>query len=87
MLRNLKAIYAQEPGFPDRLDRSTAVGRLESAGFDEQRDLGMLCLQLDRPADSIIPLRFYLDSNPAGGGCRSRSRLLRAARREVATWN
>lgn len=87
MLRNLKAIYLRNQDFPTVLPvqrRLAALGRDEPR---ELRDLGMLCLQLDRPAEAIAPLQSYLEAQPDSEDADPIHTLLRAARREVSTWN
>ena len=87
MLRNLKAIYFRNQDFPTALSVQRRLVALHPSDCDEQRDLGMLCLQLDRPADAITPLQSYLDAQPPAEDAEVVRALLRAARREVATWN
>ncbi|AGA29184.1 hypothetical protein Sinac_5030 [Singulisphaera acidiphila DSM 18658] len=87
MLRNLKAIYFRSQDFQTALSVQRRLAALNPNDSDEQRDLGMLCLQLDRPADAISPLQLYLDSQPPAEDAEVVRALLRAARREVATWN
>ncbi len=53
----------------------------------EQRDLGMLYLRLDRPADAIAHLQSYLDACPPDPDAEDIHALLRAARRDAAMRN
>jgi regulator of sirC expression with transglutaminase-like and TPR domain len=87
MLRNLKAIYFRNHDFQTALWVQRRLAALNPRDFDEQRDLGMLCLQLDRPAEAIVPFQSYLEADPKSEDAEVVGALLRAARREVATWN
>ncbi len=87
MLRNLKAIYL---GTGDYLSALPVQRRLAALAGDEpaeQRDLGMICLQVDRPGEAIDPLQNYLDAQPDADDAETVSALLRSARRLVAEWN
>ncbi len=86
MLRNLKAIYLGTSDFASAL----SVQRRLAAASDEpeeQRDLGMICLQLDRPGEAIDPLQAYLSAFPQADDVEPVTALLSAARRQVARWN
>ena len=63
MLRNLKAIYLGTNDFASAL---SVQRRLAAASNEpeEQRDLGMICLQLDHPGEAIDPLQAYLAALP-----------------------
>ena len=87
ILRNLKAIHFRNQDFFSALLVQRRLAALASEDGLEQRDLGMLFLQLDRPADAIVPFQIFLESAPAGEETEVVKALLRAARREVATWN
>jgi regulator of sirC expression with transglutaminase-like and TPR domain len=87
MLRNLKAIYLQERDFPAALPVQRRLAALNPGDPHEQRDLGMLCLQLDRPAEAIDPLQAYLNARPQADDAETIRSVLRTARREVAQWN
>jgi regulator of sirC expression with transglutaminase-like and TPR domain len=87
MLRNLKAIYLRGHDFSTVLPVQRRLAALNPDDPLEQRDLGMLCLQLDRPADAIAPLQSLLDARPEPEDADAIRAFLRAARREVATWN
>ena len=87
MLRNLKAIYLRGHDFSTVLPVQRRLAALNPDDPLEQRDLGMLCLQLDRPAEAIAPLQSLLDARPEPEDADAIRALLRAARREVATWN
>ena len=64
MLGNLKAIYLQSSDFASALPVQRRLAALRSSDPDEQRDLGMLCIQLDQPAEAIAPFQAYLDARP-----------------------
>ena len=87
MLRNLKAIYLRGHDFSTALPVQRRLVALNPDDPLEQRDLGMLCLQLDRPAEAIAPLQSLLDARPEPEDADAIHALLRAARREVASWN
>lgn len=86
LLRNLKAIYL---GTHDYLSALTIQRRLAAVALDpmEDRDLGMICLQVERPGEAIDPLQAYLDAAPDADDRDAVSGLLNAARRMVARWN
>jgi regulator of sirC expression with transglutaminase-like and TPR domain len=87
MLRNLKAIYLEQHDYPDALPVLRRLAALNPGDPHEQRDLGMLCLQLERPAEAIVPLEAYLEARPQAYDAEVVRPLLRAARREVALRN
>ena len=87
MLRNLKAIYLQRNEFMVALPVQRRLAALDPGEPQEQRDLGMLCLQVDRPGDAVEPLEAYLRARPDADDADAVGSLLRAARREVARWN
>ena len=86
LLRNLKAIYL---GTHDYLSALAVQRRLAAVSLDpmESRDLGMICLQVERPGEAIDPLQAYLDAVPDADDRDAVSGLLDAARRMVARWN
>jgi regulator of sirC expression with transglutaminase-like and TPR domain len=87
MLRNLKAAYLGEEDYPAAL---LVQRRLAAAAVDdptEGRDLGMLCLRLDRPGEAVDPLEAYLRSCPDAPDASSVDALLAAARGLLARWN
>lgn len=87
MLRNLKALYLQRNEFTRALPVQRRLAAIEAGEPQEQRDLGMLCLQVDRPGDAVKPLEAYLQARPDADDADAIGTLLRAARREVARWN
>jgi regulator of sirC expression with transglutaminase-like and TPR domain len=86
MLRNLKAVYV---GSQDFVSAYVVQRRLAAVAEDplERRDLGMLCLQLDRPGEAIDPLAAYLKSRPKADDSETVQALLAGARAMVAQWN
>jgi regulator of sirC expression with transglutaminase-like and TPR domain len=86
MLRNLKAIYLGTNDFASAL---SVQRRLAAASHnpEEQRDLGMICLQLERPGEAIDPLVAYLAAMPEADDAEPVRVLLSTARRQVARWN
>ncbi len=87
MLRNLKAIYLQNHDYPSALPVQRRLAALNAHDADEQRDLGMLYLQLDRTADALAPLQAYLDARSQDPAAAEIHALLRAARRDAAMRN
>jgi regulator of sirC expression with transglutaminase-like and TPR domain len=87
MLRNLKAIYLATHDSASALPVQRRLAALNQGDPVEQRDLGMLYLQLDRPAEAIDPLQAYLDARPHADDADVIGPLLRAARREMASRN
>jgi regulator of sirC expression with transglutaminase-like and TPR domain len=87
MLRNLKAIYLQQNEFTAAVPVQRRLAALSPDAPDEHRDLGMLCLRVDRPAEAVAPLEAYLAARPDAPDVDDLRALLRAARREVARWN
>jgi regulator of sirC expression with transglutaminase-like and TPR domain len=87
MLRNLKAIYLEQHDYASALPVLRRLAALNPGEPHEQRDFGMLCLQLDRPAEAIDPLQAYLDARPQAQDADVIRPLLRAARREMAQRN
>ena len=87
MLRNLKAIYL---GMHDYLSALPVQRRLAAVASDdpaEQRDLGMICLQIDRPGEAIDPLQAYLAARPDADDAETVADLLKTAQRIIARWN
>lgn len=86
MLRNLKAIYRAIEDYPMALQ---VQRRLAAVSDDplELRDLGKLCLQLDRHGEAIDPLRAYLAARPNDRRAQGARRLLDMAESMVASWN
>jgi regulator of sirC expression with transglutaminase-like and TPR domain len=87
MLRNLKAIHLERQDYAEALPVLRRLAALNPGDPHEQRDFGMLCLRLDRPAEAIAPLQAYLDARPRAEDADDIAPLLRAARREVAQRN
>jgi regulator of sirC expression with transglutaminase-like and TPR domain len=87
MLRNLKAIYLGTHDYPSALPVQRRLAAVASDDPTEQRDLGMTCIQVDRPGEAIDSLAAYLDASPDADDAESVSSLLQAARRQVAQWN
>jgi regulator of sirC expression with transglutaminase-like and TPR domain len=87
MLRNLKTIYVGQRDYAAALPVQRRLAALNPRDPHEQRDLGMLCLRLDRPAEAIGPLEAYLEARPGAGDAGTVGPLLRVARRDVALRN
>ena len=87
MLRNLKAIYLGTHDFPSALDIQRRLTAVAADDPEEKRDLGMICLQLDRIGEAIDPLQSYLSLQPDADDAETIADLLAAARRSIAQWN
>jgi regulator of sirC expression with transglutaminase-like and TPR domain len=87
MLRNLKAIYLRGHDYPSALPVQRRLAAVRPGDPEEQRDLGVLYLHVDRPAEAVAPLEHYLDSQPTPPDADEVRALLGAARREAAQRN
>jgi regulator of sirC expression with transglutaminase-like and TPR domain len=87
MLRNLKAIYLGSHDYLSALPVQRRLAAVAAADPVEQRDLGMICVQVDRPGEAIDPLQAYLDAHPDADDAQAVSSLLQTARKQVAQWN
>ncbi|MDR3636870.1 MAG: transglutaminase-like domain-containing protein [Isosphaeraceae bacterium] len=87
MLRNLKLVYLRADEHASALPIQRRLAALRPGILEEQRDLGMLCLRMDRPAEAIEPLQTYLNGADESEEAESLRALLREARRTVALWN
>jgi regulator of sirC expression with transglutaminase-like and TPR domain len=87
MLRNLKAIHLQQG---DLLAVIAIQRRLAAIHLDvpqEQRELGLLCLQLGRLDEAVGALQRFLDVCVDRGDASIIESLLRDARREIVLRN
>jgi regulator of sirC expression with transglutaminase-like and TPR domain len=87
MLRNLKAIYLGTNDFLSALSVQRRLATVAEDQPEELRDLGMICLQVDRPGEAIDPLEAYLNAQPKADDADSVTDLLNTAQRIVARWN
>lgn len=87
MLRNLKTIYFETHDYLAALPVQRRLAALRLSDPAELRDLGMLCIQIDRPMEAIAPLQAYLKACPGAPDGDAVLGLLRNVRREVALWN
>lgn len=87
MLRNLKTIYLGLEDYPAALQVQRRLAAIANDDPHEQRDLGMLCLQLDRHGEAIDPLTAYLKARPQADDAPTTRQLLDAAHAIVAQWN
>lgn len=87
MLRNLKAIYLGLEDYPAALQVQRRLAAVAIDEPQEQRDLGMLCLQLERHGEAIDPLAAYLKAQPEADDAPTTRQLLAAAHAIVAQWN
>ncbi|MGE3818394.1 MAG: SirB1 family protein [Isosphaeraceae bacterium] len=87
MLRNLKAIHAREGDLGAGLIVQRRLAAVTPDQPIEQRDLAMLALGLERPAEAIAPLQRYLKACPDAPDADDLRHVLRAVHREVARWN
>ena len=60
MLRNVKAIYLNANDVPSALPIQRRLTALNPLDPKEVQDMGILCLNADRPGEAIDPLRKYL---------------------------
>jgi len=86
MLRNLKGLFVSGDDF---VSAHLVQSRLAVVSDDpiEQRDLGMIRLQLDLHGEAIDPLAAYLRRRPSAGDAETVQALLSGARSVVAQWN
>jgi regulator of sirC expression with transglutaminase-like and TPR domain len=87
MLRNLKSIYLGIHDYLSALPVQRRLAAVSAADPTELRDLGMTCIQVDRPGEAIDPLQAYLEALPEADDAETVRSLLQAARRQVAQWN
>ncbi|MDR3621518.1 MAG: transglutaminase-like domain-containing protein [Paludisphaera borealis] len=87
MLRNLKAVYLGEEDYPSAHQIQRRLAAMAGDDPIEQRDLGMICLQLDLPSEAIDPLAAYLRSRPEASDSPTVRDLLTTAKGLVARWN
>lgn len=87
LLRNLKAVYLRSDDYPALIPVQKRLAALNPDEPTELRDLGMLYLQTDRPAEAVTPLQTYLDRRPGVPEAEAIRALLKAARRDVAMRN
>ncbi|MBX6314465.1 MAG: transglutaminase family protein [Isosphaeraceae bacterium] len=87
MLRNLKAIYLREGDFAAALPVQRRLVALEGNDPRERRDLGVSCLQADRPGEAVSHLQTYLQARPQAEDAEAIAVLLSRAWREWAQRN
>jgi regulator of sirC expression with transglutaminase-like and TPR domain len=87
MLRNLKSIYLRADDVASALPVQRRLTALNPHDPDELRDLGVLCIQADRPGEALDPLEAYLMASPASPRAQEIHSLLDHARRRVAESN
>jgi regulator of sirC expression with transglutaminase-like and TPR domain len=87
MLRNLKVIYLGTHDYVSAYQVQRRLAAVACGEPSEQRDLGMICLQVDRPGQSIDPFQAYLEAAPDAEDAESVRDLLKTARRMVAELN
>ncbi len=87
MLRNLKTIYVQSHEYAAAVPVIRRIVALNPQDYEEQRDVGLLLLRLDRPAEAIASLQAYTDARPENADAEDVRALLRVAQREIALRN
>jgi regulator of sirC expression with transglutaminase-like and TPR domain len=87
MLRNLKTIYLNAEDLPSALPVQRRLTALNPHEPEEVHDLGVLCLNADRPGEAIDPLQTYLATSTESAKSQEIQALLDAARRRVARTN
>jgi regulator of sirC expression with transglutaminase-like and TPR domain len=87
MLRNVKAIYLNANDIPSALPVQRRLAALNPRDSQEVQDMGVLCLNADRPGEAIDPLQAYLATAPDSAKAQEIRALLEVARRRVAQSN
>jgi regulator of sirC expression with transglutaminase-like and TPR domain len=87
MLRNLKSIYLRLQDLPSALPVQRRLTALNPRDPDELRDLGVLCVQADRPGEAFDPLQAYLQTSPPVAKAQEIRALLEVVRRRLAQSN
>ena len=87
MLRNLKSIYLNSDDIPSALPVQRRLTALNPHDPQEVQDLGILCLNVDRPGEVIDPLQAYLAASPQSAKAGEIQALLDVARRRMAQSN
>lgn len=87
MLRNLKVIFAREGDLGAGLLVQRRLAAVAPGIPEEQRDLAILALRMERPAEAIAPLQRFLEARPDAPEAEDLGHFLKAARLEVARWN
>jgi regulator of sirC expression with transglutaminase-like and TPR domain len=87
MLKNLKSIYLQAQDLPSALPVQRRLTALNPLDPGELRDLGVICVQADRPGEALDPLEAYLATSPPADQRDEIRGILEAARRRLAEWN
>ena len=87
MLRNLTSLYVNSHEYTAAIPVLRRLAALNPTNFDEQRDLGLLLLRLDRPAEAIVHLQKYIEARPDRPDAPDIQAILRVAQREFALRN
>jgi regulator of sirC expression with transglutaminase-like and TPR domain len=87
MLRNVKAIYLNANDIPSALPVQRRLTALNPLDPREVQDLGILCLNADRPGEALDPLEVYLSRAPDSAESKEIQALFEVARRRVAQSN
>jgi regulator of sirC expression with transglutaminase-like and TPR domain len=87
MLRNLKVIQLQQGDLAAVLTVQRRLAAILDELPEEQRDLGLLCLQLGRLEEAVEALERFLTARPDHEDASRILGLLRGARREIALRN
>jgi regulator of sirC expression with transglutaminase-like and TPR domain len=87
MLRNVKAIYLNANDVPSALPVQRRLAALNPHDSQEVQDMGVLCLNADRPGKAIDPLQAYLATSPNSAKAQEIRALLEVARHRVAQSN
>ncbi len=87
MLRNVKAIYLNANDIPSALPVQRRLTALNPLDPREVQDMGILCLNADRPGEALDPLRAYLAGATDAHESKEIQALFEVARRRVAQSN
>jgi regulator of sirC expression with transglutaminase-like and TPR domain len=87
MLRNVKAIYLNANDIPSALPVQRRLTALNPLDPREVQDMGILCLNADRPGEALDPLESYLASSTEAVASKEIQALYEVARRRVAQSN
>ena len=87
MLGNLKRIYLDRREFHQALPVVRRLAALNPRDLADQRDWGLVAIQMNRPGEAISPLAQYLAGTNGGSDRDQIHEILHQARRDVAAWN
>ena len=86
MLNNLKAIYARQEDWPAAWNVQHRLLTLQPASYSERRDLGLMSVRANKPADAVDLLDVCLKTCPQTERKILQSNL-EQAQSQLARWN